>query len=217
MSIILEALKKVEKDKSRKRRKKNIAEAILQPHDSRPARSKVLLISCIVFSAAVLLGTGAGITYFLSAKGEPVKPAPAATPDVAQTAAVSKPPVAAAEKPAEAAAAPPKPARPEAAPPAMASAPVAVEKPPATRELRRQPEKAMRSRKAPAEDSVREEATPMKIDGIIWAEERERRRALVNGSAVKEGDTVDGVRVERIESNRIRFSKNGKTFGLSFR
>ena len=103
MSIILEALKKVEKDKSRKRRKKNIAEAILQPHDSGPARSKVLLISCIVFSAAVLLGTGAGITYFLS-KAEPVKPAPAATPDVVQTAAVSKPPIAAAEKPAEAAA-----------------------------------------------------------------------------------------------------------------
>jgi hypothetical protein len=224
MSLILEALKKVEKDKSRGLQKQNISSDILQSDrlradcgadrfrtSLRTKRGRALLISCIVFSAAVLLAAaGAGINHLLSAKGNPSPAAPA----------VSKP-----ERPAEAAPALVKPAQPEAAPPAAE-----VVRPPASREMPRHTEKdtekvrlvkppaaPAQSRRAPVETSVREEPPPVTIGGIIWSEESSRRRALVNGSTVKEGDTVDGVRVERIDSGRVLFSADGKTFAIPFR
>jgi len=231
MSLILEALKKVEKDKSRGPQKQNISSAILQSYrlradrfrddsfrtDLRTKRGRALLVSCIVFSAAVLLAAaGAGINHLLSAKGDPSPAAPA----------VSKP-----ERPAEAAPALVKPARPEAAPPAAEVVrPPDATSPPASREMPRHTEKdtekvrlvkppaaPAQSRRAPVETSVREEPPPVTIGGIIWSEESSRRRALVNGSTVKEGDTVDGVRVERIDSGRVLFSADGKTFAIPFR
>ncbi|MDD5233258.1 MAG: general secretion pathway protein GspB [Syntrophales bacterium] len=217
MSLILEALKKIDKDKSRTLQKKNIAAAVLHS-GSGTKRGKVLLISCILFSAAALLAAGAGMNYLFSEKGQPAAPAPAAVPDA---------PAKAAEP------APVKPAQSESAPPVPVMAkPLAAGKPPASQAARRKAEKKQEAGSAPVTASgkvpgktsnkasgetsagkfARGDIPPISIGGIIWAEEIERRRALVNGSTVREGDTVDGVRVERIESSRIRFSKNGKSF-----
>ena len=211
MSLILEALKKIDKDKSRTLQKKNIAAAVLHS-GSGTKRGKVLLISCILFSAAALLAAGAGMNYLFSEKGQPAAPAPAAVPD---------------------APAPVKPAQSEPAPPVPVMAkPLAAGKPPASQAARRKAEKKQEAGSAPVTASgkvpgktsnkasgetsagkfARGDIPPISIGGIIWAEEIERRRALVNGSTVREGDTVDGVLVERIESSRIRFSKNGKSF-----
>ncbi len=237
MSLILEALKKIEKDKTGDAQNADIAAAILQPgHRAKPRR--VLLIS--VFGAAVLLvAAGAGLSYFLSAKGKPQNPPVIIQPDPLPKAVVSPPAVArpvtakpekraevkpmpAPEKRAEAPTAPRSPVPSVASPPAAA-------KPPAGREIRKadkiQPD-TLPARKASVsrpsrgesvEDSAPADIPRISIGGIIWSEETGARRALVNGSAVKEGDIVDGVRVERIMQERIRFSKNGKKFELTFR
>lgn len=253
MSLILEALKKIETDKSRNLQEANIASAILQP-DRKAKRKSVLLISCLSLSAAVLLiAAGAGISYLLSAKGQDQKPSAAVQSNLPPKAAISTPPsaatpertvsamerplkpsaaaqpelipktgastsasMAASERPAEAAPGSFKSAHSEASPPL-------VKELPAKRVIRHRPEKIQpvdastapkRTRTAPDRVYVSEEIPPIRINGVIWSEESNARRALVNGSAVKEGDSVDGVRVERIEPNHIRFSKNGKPFNV---
>lgn len=55
----------------------------------------------------------------------------------------------------------------------------------------------------------------VKISVIIWDEKRANRRAVVNGTLVAEGATVEGLKVVQINPTRIKFSKNGRTFEAS--
>jgi len=55
----------------------------------------------------------------------------------------------------------------------------------------------------------------MEISVIVWYEEPSERKAVINGTAVKEGDTCEGARVEHIYPSRIVFVKDGKSFERS--
>jgi len=72
-------------------------------------------------------------------------------------------------------------------------------------------------RRAP-ESVPKESATTLpqlKISGIVWHEEPSDRRAVINGSFVKEGAVIEGVKVLEIFPTRVRFSHNGRTFEIS--
>ena len=230
MSLILEALKKIEKDNNGNTQKANLAAAILQP-DRRGKRRKVLLMSGLILSAAVLLfAAGAGMNHLFSVKGQKVKLSETVQTTLPpKTAALSTPSASGAtaipERPAEVSLEPLKPIQTEARQPVAAKPPAAIHsvakrgirqdaemiQPVKPASASRQPQRVLSNASEPEEDAS------LKVSGIIWAEESGARRALVNGLSVKEGDIVDGARVERIETHHIHFSKDGKRFDVPIR
>ena len=56
----------------------------------------------------------------------------------------------------------------------------------------------------------------MNISGIAWQDERSLRRAVINGTLVGEGAEVAGARVVEIKQNRVLFSKDGNTFEVAY-
>jgi general secretion pathway protein B len=54
----------------------------------------------------------------------------------------------------------------------------------------------------------------IKLSGIAWQEERAARRAVVNGFLLKEGAVVSGARIVDILSDRVRFSSPAGNFEL---
>jgi general secretion pathway protein B len=52
----------------------------------------------------------------------------------------------------------------------------------------------------------------LKVAGIAWQDDRADRRAVVNGVLVGEGAVVEGARIVRIFQDRVRFSLAGETF-----
>jgi general secretion pathway protein B len=54
------------------------------------------------------------------------------------------------------------------------------------------------------------------INGIAWQQDSAARIAVVNGVPVSEGSSVQGMKVEEIFPDRIRFSHNGKPFEAPF-
>lgn len=53
------------------------------------------------------------------------------------------------------------------------------------------------------------------VSGIAWGDDRKARRAVVNGSLLREGSTVGGARVSEIHKDKVRFSKDGRNFEIS--
>ncbi len=53
------------------------------------------------------------------------------------------------------------------------------------------------------------------VSGIAWQDDRQFRRAVVNGALVGEGADISGVRVARIYRDKVRFSIDGRTFDVS--
>jgi general secretion pathway protein B len=53
------------------------------------------------------------------------------------------------------------------------------------------------------------------ISGIAWQSDSASRIAVVNGAPVLEGSNVDGVKVEQIFPDRVKFSQEGKSFEIS--
>jgi general secretion pathway protein B len=64
------------------------------------------------------------------------------------------------------------------------------------------------------ENSSNGPALHLRVLGIVWQEERSRRRAFVNGSIAAEGSVIDGARIVEIYPGRIRFSQEGKLFDI---
>jgi type IV secretory pathway VirB10-like protein len=71
----------------------------------------------------------------------------------------------------------------------------------------------------PAERSTpssRRQDTGLVLQAIAWAPEPSRRIAVVNGSIVKEGDSVEGYTLMRIRKDDIVLNDGGKTWQLEF-
>jgi len=228
MSYILDALKKLEHEKSRKSRRDgmiNISGALLENERRRPSGPAGWKIVLAV-TVAVLVTFGA--TWLLLQPGKAGKnPVPRPVPQAVPAPAAPQAPVVAV---------PPAPVQqtPPAAPPAAAAQSTAV-KPPAAPERpvnaavqvapatdddegERASRRRMRDRKGqavpvPAEQAV---AAPgeIKLSGIAWQEERRARRAVVNGFLMQEGAVVAGARITDIFQDRVRFSLSGKTFEI---
>jgi len=52
------------------------------------------------------------------------------------------------------------------------------------------------------------------ISGIAWQDERSLRRAVINGFLVGEGAEIQGAKIIEIKETRIRFSRNGNFFEI---
>lgn len=229
MSLILDALKKLEQEKAaRKDGAVNIATEILRME--RPQRRR----KGSAFLAVAAVGAGLAVFAVLALREgtgvlkPPPPPAPTQAPAASRAAMPaplpSPPPP---PKPAELPAAqppadigkgelPPPPAKPREMPPSPPPAkPVET---PLTRPRavsRPQPAAAAanKERETP-ENSANGSAARLRVSGIVWQEERSARRAFINGNIASEGSVIDGARIVEIYPGRIRFSREGKWFDV---
>jgi general secretion pathway protein B len=230
MSYILDALKKLEHEKSRKSRGDgmiNISGALFENERARPsgpAGWKIALavtIAVLVTFAAtwLLLSTG-------KARENPVPrlaaPVPAASPAPQVTVVTVPlppvPPVVSVQQTPAAASSAPAPAAPVRVPGNLSKPQEAVgqSEPSSDDDEDRASRRRAGGRKGPVVPADQAVAAPadIKLSGIAWQEERHARRAVVNGFLMKEGGVVSGARITAIYQNRVRFSLSGKTFDI---
>jgi general secretion pathway protein B len=50
------------------------------------------------------------------------------------------------------------------------------------------------------------------VSGIAWQDERSLRRAVINGHLVGEGSEIEGAKIIEIKENRVKFSRTGEIF-----
>ena len=55
----------------------------------------------------------------------------------------------------------------------------------------------------------------LKLTGIAWQKDSASRLAVVNGSAVSQGSMIDGVKIEEILPDKVRFSVGQRNFEIS--
>ncbi|MCM0082396.1 general secretion pathway protein GspB [Geomonas sp. Red32] len=259
MSLILDALRKMEQERKTRRR----AAADLRPEVLRyrggasdPRPRPYLQVA----AGAALLVAGIGAGFFLKGHGDGDRPAAvrqeavremqensAAAPPAAVMVAPAAPlPPKAAETSAPAPAGPAAsavaPSHAKTAPPSSAAAPVSAPSVPAAsgggeRVSAPTPAGKAKTRTAAAAGGVRgvarEPVVKMKgsrddapvasqggsditISGIAFQDERSLRRAVLNGTLVKEGEEVAGARVVEIKETKVRLSRNGRQFDVVF-
>jgi general secretion pathway protein B len=217
MSVILDALRKLDREKSsRQSGTANISVEILKPDLPRPV-NRVPLYVAIAFLAA--LATVA-ITYSVMVQGERLSkssPPPAPSLPVANqgVASVTRPsePVGGVQD--EIIPMPPKTQTP--AKIKQPAAPLAAGKRDETKMKRNVPVKeadiAPERPQIPPEPSSREPAATfpsLNISAIVWYEEPSKRFAMINGLIVTEGSVVEGIKVETIYPDRVRFLHRGQ-------
>lgn len=186
MSLILDALRKIEQERRTKRQGgADIRADVLSYHgSSSPSRKKLHLPLLL----GLTLGCGVAATLFFFFKQE--QP-PAVSKEPVPAAAANR----AAAEPAVEQAAPPPAARRAEAPQKAAAAPAVAPTP-----------------SLPAGDG----AENLLVSGIAWQEERGLRRAVVNGVLAGEGAEILGARIVEIRENLVRFSRNGRIFEVNY-
>jgi general secretion pathway protein B len=235
MSYILDALKKLEHDKSRKSRGDgtiNITGALFEHERTKPAGAAGWKIGLAV-TVAVLV-TFAATWQFLQpgrGQGTPTPRQATPVPQVTQPAPVAvettpappAPPVAPVQQtPPVAPSVPPAKANPvrAAVQPSKSqhtSVPAATVAEDAAAELTQQElRKRTKERKGQVVPAVPTIAAPadIKLSGIAWQEDRRARRAVVNGFLMQEGGVVLGARITDIFQDRVRFSLSGSVFEI---
>jgi general secretion pathway protein B len=254
MSIILDALKKLDREKSSRRNAAgNIAIEILRPDLPRPGKRIPLYFAAISLTAVAT----AVVTYavmvefgFLSKSSVPASINPPATSQQAapvplDSSSLSK-------------SSPPVPMNPSAPSQQVAPAPLSHEPVRDTQdEISRVPpkiqghaeskdpvtfptEKKVDRKVIPEEAIVAPEKTitptehtptpaqqipkefpttppSLKVSAIVWYEEPSKRFAMINGVIANEGSVIEGVKVEEIYPNRVRFSYNDRLFEIAIK
>jgi len=214
MSFILDALKKLEKEKSaRVGGNINISDGILR-NDYRDGGRRgrrtapfIVVAGGIFFLAMILVAVGIFLWRDRNGESERMSTAGDANVQAGATAfpepspASSPAPVVRQSPPAPAPSVPPvSPAPSPAAPVESAPQPSPV----ATGESAGETNQAG----APTGNS------PV-VSGIAWQEDRSSRRAVVNGVLVSEGKMAGGAKVVEIKQSSVRFSANGRTFEVT--
>ncbi len=240
MSYILDALKKLESEKSKKSRSDgmvNIAGALLRDEPRRASSGSGIAwkVAAVVVSAS--LATFAATWFVLHAdkkQERPKSPPIMQTPPVARVAPpVASPPVAPVQPPSAPVPSPEAPEAPEAPAPAtkpptpsvlppkpqavVPSASVADDDVSVGKQVERpKKQKKQDVRSVAAERPEAQTLSPapadIKVSGIAWQDERNARRAVVNGFLLHEGSVVSGARVTDILKDRVRFSSGDKNF-----
>lgn len=198
MSLILEALKKVDDEKKRDSQgSMDIAVDILRQEEQNPKRKIMVLLGALALTFVI----AATAAYRLS---------PLANNPVALSPAVQDVPLNKANT-------------------AMEAPPISVKQAepvsPFQGRVKAEPDNAVQ-KKHPNENPGKKTASleranspallqDMEISVIVWYEEPSERKAVINGTAVKEGDTCEGARVKQIYPSRIVFVKDGKSFEKS--
>jgi general secretion pathway protein B len=223
MSFILKALQKVEEEKAARRAgPQEISRAILAAGAPSPRTSRVLPA---VAAVVLLVFAGGGLAYLLVQRGaEPARkpePAPLTRESLAAVPrlppADASPPVPVAEgsaaliPAATTAASPAKP--PHVGRVEQGAASPAVEKKPSVSPTATARKSAMAPLTGPdgTEKDVSYGPPPagLKVNGIALRDDPAESIAVVNGLLVRRGMVVQGMKVEEILSDRVRFSGNG--------
>ncbi|WP_224963437.1 general secretion pathway protein GspB [Geomonas subterranea] len=220
MSLILDALRKMEQERrSRRGSAQDLRPEVLryrlaaQPKE--PRRFPVAVIAGVVL---LLAGVGAGFLL----KGHAPQPAAEATlaPPTPVAAAPSAAPAATVAPPIAADVPVPAPA---VAPAVADKAPAAVPPlvvPPARKSSRAAA--AQFAPPAPPQSAAQEPAAAagapqdITISGIAYQDERRMRRAVLNGILVGEGAEVGGARVLEIKETKVKLSRGGRVFEVPF-
>jgi len=56
---------------------------------------------------------------------------------------------------------------------------------------------------------------PLQLSGIIWNEDAAERRTVINGTVLKEGAVIDGIKIVEIYANHVRLLHNGRSFEIT--
>jgi general secretion pathway protein B len=68
-------------------------------------------------------------------------------------------------------------------------------------------------------EPIQKESDPappsLRLSGIVWNAEAAERRAVINGTVVKEGADIDGVKIAEIYPNHVRFLHDGRYFEIT--
>ncbi|TSK05211.1 MAG: hypothetical protein FPO08_17065 [Geobacter sp.] len=232
MSLILDALRKMEQERRSKRgNSQDLRPEVLRYRLAAQPKEKSRY-PLAVAAGLVLLCAGLGAGFMLKSRGaaQVADQAPAGIPAAPPAVAV-QPPVAAVPAPAApAAAALPQPvSAPPAAAPAAPAQPVvgaATPVPPPAEPIRKTSRTAA---PAYAQEAVAQPRVPrgenvtaaaggqdIVISGIAYQDERRMRRAVLNGSLVGEGAEVAGARVVEIKETKVRLSRGGHIFEIPF-
>jgi general secretion pathway protein B len=217
MSVILDALKKLDREKSSRRSgTADIAFEILKTDLPRPGK-RVPLYVAIAFVTSIAT---AAITYSVMVKGGLLLKSP--PPTAMNPPALNQPaaPVPIPNEPArdtrdEMSLAPPKNQSPvKSKKPAAAS----FENKGAENKINqnvspKEADIAIEKTKMPPEDTLKGSATAspsLNISAIVWYEEPSKRFAMIDGLIVAEGAVVEGMKVEEIYPDRVRFLHKGQ-------
>jgi len=216
MSVILDALRKLDREKSSRRNgTANIAVEVLRPDLSRPGKKVPLYVSAVSLTAIA----AAAITYVLMSEhgslSKPSPPVPVSLPapnQQATPAPISREPVHDAQN--EISRMPPKIEIPPGSKPTETSS---SEKKTEQKVISEEAKVAPGDTKKTAEHApVTSTATPpsLKISAIVWYEDPSKRFAMINGTISTEGSLVDEVKVVEIHPTGVRFLHNGQYFEI---
>ena len=190
MSLILDALRKMEQErKARREPSAELRREVLSYRGAPSAGSDVGRWPLIAGAAGLLLAGLAG-WYFFASSQPPAVPTPPSGQAASQVTPATMPPT-------------PVPATITPTAPPVQPAPPATPLPP--------PKEPVASRQPAAGSNEN-----LAVSGIAWQEERSRRRAVVNGTLVKEGAEVGGARVVEITERGVRFSRGGSSFDIPY-
>lgn len=213
MSLILDALKKLDRERNAgSAGKRDITGEILKAGDP-PRRSGLLPL---MLALGVTASVAALVTFLVIGGSGPrtgdEPPTSAAAP--ARQAATTPPPsvpAAVANKPA-----PPRVASPGIPPDAASLArqqPGTAKGNGETSAGGRTPGRDETAGKLSARPEAGTASRPaVKISGIVWQEEPSERKAMINGKVARIGDTVDGMRILEINPSHVKLSFDGKSF-----
>jgi general secretion pathway protein B len=216
MSVILDALRKLDREKSSRRNgTANIAAEILRPDLSRPGKK----ISPYIAALSLTAVAAAAVTYgLMSGRGLLSKPSPVvavsppAQSEQATSAPVSREPVRDVQD--ETSRLLPKIETPAKSKPSETSSTgQKAERNVIPEEAKVAPENAKKPVEHIPASSV---AIPpsLKISAIVWYEDPSKRFAMINGTISTEGSFVDGVKVVEIHPTSVRFLHNGQYFEI---
>lgn len=202
MSLILDALRKMEQDrKTRRQTAQDIRPEVLSYRGRPQQESQRTLVPLLVVALLIVAGIITGLVLYRDKSMPATSRVEQVTPPVNAPAMVQPPSPAAPLLAAPAAVTQTEPPQvraetaalqPSAAPPPPIPAALPVASPP-----------------EPA-------STPtITVSGIAWQDERQLRRAVINGMLVAEGADVAGATVVEIKENRVRFSRGGKFFEIA--
>jgi general secretion pathway protein B len=189
MSLILDALRKMELERKAKRgNRQELRTEVLNYRgmDPVPEKRGIFWIAVVVL---VVLAAVSGVFYFTRPVAktsdpmkmvEPVRQEPPAIIPQPQTQQ------------------PPAQPLPDKSQPPKERAPV--------KEAQDLAEKALKSVQKGGEEGG------ITVSGIAWQDERYLRRAVINGALVGEGAEIQGAKVIEIRENRVRFSRGGEIF-----
>lgn len=199
MSLILDALRKMEEERAARRGGSvDIRPALLSRQGDAPPKTGRLIT--LVAAGVILLLAGIGTGVLLKGTGTsppPVHPVENISAGAGDRPTLPLPPAAPQTVPL-----PPEPARTL----PTATVPAVPPTPPLHRPVVDDPS-------PPASEPA---DTALAISGIAWQEERGLRRAVVNGALVGEGAEVAGARIVEIREGSVRFSRGGRLFEVSY-